>query len=231
MRKKELSRTTALRFAMRMQQFSGPVMAKGVEDTAFYRYNRFVALNEVGGAPERFGIQASAFHKANAQRAEHWPQAMVASATHDTKRGEDARARLAVLSERPEEWRRQVAAWSRLLRARIGNAEAVAAPDRNDEYMLYQMLVGSWPIEMLESPTAEGLAAFAERIRQALDEVDPGGEAPSGWAAPNAAYEEASLAFASEALRPDGRAFFSAFLPFAPTSRVSGRRTAWSRPS
>ena len=214
LRKKELSRTAALRFAMRMQQVSGPVMAKGVEDTAFYRYNRFVALNEVGGAPERFGVQPSAFHKANGQRAEHWPQAMLASATHDTKRGEDARARLAVLSERPEEWRRQVAAWSRLLRARIGNVEAVAAPDRNDEYMLYQMLVGSWPIEMLESPTAEALAAFAERIREALTKSIREAKLHSGWAAPNVAYEEAALAFASEALRPDGRAFFSAFLPF-----------------
>ena len=214
LRKKELSRTAALRLAMRMQQVSGPVMAKGVEDTAFYRYNRFVALNEVGGAPDRFGIQPSTFHKANSQRAERWPQAMLASATHDTKRGEDARARLAVLSERPEEWRRQVATWSRLLRARIGNVDAVEAPDRNDEYMLYQMLVGSWPIEMLESPCAEGLAAFAERIREALTKSIREAKLHSGWAAPDAAYEEATLAFASEALRPEGRAFFSAFLPF-----------------
>ena len=93
-----IGRTAARRFAMRLQQFSGPVMAKGVEDTAFYRYNRFVALNDVGGAPERFGIAPALFHKANAQRAERWPHAMLATATHDTKRGEDARARLAVLS-------------------------------------------------------------------------------------------------------------------------------------
>lgn len=214
LRTKELSRTAALRFAMRMQQVSGPVMAKGVEDTAFYRYNRFIALNEVGGAPDRFGTQPSTFHKANSQRAERWPQAMLASATHDTKRGEDARARLAVISERPEEWRRQVAAWSRLLRARIGNPEAVEAPDRNDEYMLYQMLAGSWPIEMIESPAAEGLATFAERIREALTKSIREAKVHSGWAAPNAAYEDATLAFASEALRPDGRAFFAAFLPF-----------------
>ena len=95
----DISKTAALRFAMKLQQFSGPVMAKGVEDTAFYRYNRFLALNEVGGAPDRFGVTPSLFHKANAQRAEHWPHAMLATATHDTKRGEDARARLAVLSE------------------------------------------------------------------------------------------------------------------------------------
>ena len=100
---------------MRLQQFSGPVMAKGVEDTAFYRYNRFLALNEVGGAPDRFGLTPALFHKANAARAERWPHAMLATATHDTKRGEDARARLAVLSELPDEWRRQVHAWSRIL--------------------------------------------------------------------------------------------------------------------
>ena len=121
-----IGRTAALRFAMKLQQFSGPVMAKGVEDTAFYRYNRFVALNDVGGAPERFGIAPPLFHKANAQRAERWPHAMLATATHDTKRGEDARARLAVLSELPEEWRRQVSSWSRLLRARLGDVEGRA---------------------------------------------------------------------------------------------------------
>ncbi len=93
------SRHSVVRFAMRVQQYSGPVMAKGLEDTAFYRYNRFVALNEVGGHPDHFGISVAAFHKANGQRAAHAPHAMLATATHDTKRGEDVRARLAVLSE------------------------------------------------------------------------------------------------------------------------------------
>ncbi len=149
---KGLSRTAALRFAMKFQQLSGPVMAKGVEDTAFYRYNRFIALNEVGGAPERFGLTPALFHRANARRAETLPLAMLASATHDTKRGEDARARLAALSELPEEWRRQVTTWSRILRARRGDVEGKAPPARDDEYLLYQMLVGSWPLGMLESP-------------------------------------------------------------------------------
>ncbi len=214
LRAKELSRTAALRFAMRTQQVSGPVMAKGVEDTAFYRFNRFVALNEVGGSPERFGIAPQAFHKAVAQRVERWPHAMLASATHDTKRGEDSRARLAVLSERPEEWRRQVQSWSRLLRARIGDVEGTAAPDRNDEYMLYQMLVGAWPPEMLESPTADALGAFAERVRGALTKSLREAKLVTGWASPNAEYENAALAFASEALRPDPHGFLSAFLPF-----------------
>jgi len=209
----EIGRTAALRFAMKLQQFSGPVMAKGVEDTAFYRYNRFVALNEVGGAPERFGIAPSLFHKANAQRAEHWPHAMLATATHDAKRGEDARARLAALSEIPEEWRRQVGGWSRLLRARLGDVEGRAPPDRNDEYMFYQMLVGSWPMELLQAQTAEGLEAYRSRIHVALEKSLREGKQRSNWAAPNLEYEAAMHAFANEALRPEG-GFLTSFLPF-----------------
>jgi (1->4)-alpha-D-glucan 1-alpha-D-glucosylmutase len=117
------SRQAVVRFAMRLQQYSGPLMAKGIEDTAFYRYNRFVALNEVGGHPDHFGVTLAAFHKANAQRAERWPHAMLSTSTHDTKRGEDTRARLAVLSEMPEEWARQVQMWNRILRARRGDAK------------------------------------------------------------------------------------------------------------
>jgi len=214
LRAKELSGAASLRFAMRLQQVSGPVTAKGVEDTAFYRYNRFIALNEVGGAPDRFGVAPQAFHKAVLQRAGRWPHAMLATATHDTKRGEDARARLAVLSEQPEEWRRQVTAWSRLVRARIGDVEGRAAPDRNDEYMFWQMLVGSWPPDMIENPSADALAAFAERIRGALTKAMREAKRNSGWAAPNVAYEEKALAFASEALRPGAPGFLGAFLPF-----------------
>ena len=208
----ELSHTAALRFAMKVQQFSGPVMAKGVEDTAFYRYNRFVALNEVGGAPERFGLTPPMFHKANAARAQNWPHAMLATATHDTKRGEDNRARLAVLSEMPEEWRRQVETWTRILRARRGDVERTAAPDRDDEYMLYQMFVGSWPIDMLDAPNVEQLEAYGARIHAALEKSLREAKRRSSWAAPDAEYEQATQAFAQEALRSD--TFRSNFLPF-----------------
>ena len=213
----ELSRTAALRFAMALQQFSGPVMAKGVEDTAFYRFNRFVALNEVGGAPERFGLAVSAFHKANAARAQNWPHAMLATATHDTKRGEDNRARLAVLSETPDEWRRHVEAWSRILRARRGDVEGVAAPDRNDEYMLYQVLVGSWPTEMLDGVSAHELEAYGARIHSTLQKSLREAKVRSSWAAPDSEYEDAVQAFAREALGSE--AFLSSFLPF--TQRVA----------
>ncbi len=208
----ELSHTAALRFAMRVQQFSGPVMAKGVEDTAFYRYNRFVALNEVGGAPERFGLAPALFHKANAARAQNWPHAMLATATHDTKRGEDNRARLAVLSEMPEEWRRQVETWTRILRARRGDVERTAAPDRDDVYMLYQMFVGSWPIDMLDAPSDEQREAYGARIQAAIEKSLREAKRRSSWAAPDADYEQATQTFAKEALKSD--TFLSNFLPF-----------------
>ena len=210
----ELSPTAALRVAMRLQQFSGPVMAKGVEDTAFYRYNRFLALNEVGGAPDRFGLTPALFHKAIAARAERWPHAMLATATHDTKRGEDARARLAVLSELPDEWRRQVHSWSRILRARQGDVEGRAPPERNDEYMLYQMMIGAWPADMLDAPSDEALGAFGERLRGAIEKSLREGKRRSNWSAPNVEYEEAMQRFAREALRTDSGGFLSSFLPF-----------------
>src|SRR3984885_13315890 len=213
----ELSRTAALRLAMKLQQFSGPVMAKGVEDTAFYRYNRFIALNEVGGAPERFGLAPAMFHKATAARAQDWPHAMLATATHDTKRGEDNRARLAVLPEMPNQWRGHVEAWSRILRARRGDVEGAAAPDRDDEYMLYQTLVGSWPIDMLEGPNGEQLEAYGARIRATLEKSLREAKRHSSWAAPDSEYEGAMQAFAREALRSD--AFLSNFLPF--TRRIA----------
>ena len=211
------SRHAVLRLAMKLQQYSGPVMAKGLEDTAFYRYNRFIALNEVGGNPEQFGLSLAAFHKANGQRCDRWPHAMLATSTHDTKRGEDTRARLAVLSELPQDWAKHVEIWSRILRAGRGDVEGTAPPDPNDEYMFYQMLIGSWPVELLgASPDAEGLAAYAERIKVALTKSLREAKAHSTWAAPNPAYEEAMLGLAGLALDPArSAAFLGAFLPFA----------------
>ena len=109
---------------------------------------------------------------------------MLATATHDTKRGEDNRARLAVLSEMPEEWCRQVETWSRILRARRGDVERIAAPDRDDEYMLYQMFVGSWPIDMLDCPTDQQREAYGARIQAALEKSLREAKCRSSWAAP-----------------------------------------------
>ena len=211
------SRQTVLRAAMKLQQYSGPVMAKGLEDTAFYRYNRFVALNEVGGHPEEFGVSLAAFHRANRQRAEQWPGAMLGTSTHDTKRGEDTRARLAVLSEMPDEWTRQVQTWSRLLRARRGDVEGTAPPDRNDEYLFYQLLVGTWPAELFgDASDQAGLAAYAERLAATMVKSIREAKVHSTWAAPDLAYEQAMVSFATEAIDPSrSGAFLSSFLPFA----------------
>jgi (1->4)-alpha-D-glucan 1-alpha-D-glucosylmutase len=211
------SRHSVVRFAMRVQQYSGPVMAKGLEDTAFYRYNRFVALNEVGGHPDHFGVPLAAFHKANTQRATRWPHAMLGTSTHDTKRGEDTRARLAVLSEIPEEWARQVQTWSRILRARRGDVEGIAPPDHNDEYLFYQLLLGAWPAELtgIGMPDAEALRGFAERMEGAMVKSMREAKRHTTWASPNKAYEEGMLGFLREALDPSrSGAFLDTFLPF-----------------
>ncbi|HEY1797876.1 MAG TPA: malto-oligosyltrehalose synthase [Stellaceae bacterium] len=220
------SRQAALRCAMKFQQYSGPVMAKGLEDTAFYRYNRFAALNEVGGHPDEFGIGVEAFHSANRHRAEHWPSAMLGTATHDTKRGEDVRARLAVLSELPDEWSKHVQAWSRLLRARRGDVEGTAPPERNDEYLFYQLLLGSWPVELLRSdPDPATLEAYTERLKASMIKSLREAKLHSSWASPDLAYEEAMLSFIAEALDP-ARAgnFLASFLPFATRIAELGAR-------
>jgi (1->4)-alpha-D-glucan 1-alpha-D-glucosylmutase len=211
------SRQAVLRCAMKLQQFSGPVMAKGLEDTAFYRYNRFVALNEVGGRPDQFGITLAAFHKANALRLKQWPDSMLSTSTHDTKRGEDTRARLAVLSEIPEEWARQTRSWSRILRARRGEIGNAAPPDRNDEYLFYQLLTGTWPVELTSSssldPTA--LETYRRRIQGAMTKSIREAKLHSSWASPNEPYEGSVRDFVDSALDPDiSRAFLTAFLPF-----------------
>jgi (1->4)-alpha-D-glucan 1-alpha-D-glucosylmutase len=207
------SRHAVTRFAMRVQQYSGPVMAKGLEDTAFYRWNRLVAVNEVGGHPDHLGLPLAAFHKANAARAKRWPGAMLSTSTHDTKRGEDTRARLAVLAELPEEWGRQVRAWSRILRARRGDVEGTAPPDRNDEYLLHQLLLGAWPAEMTAlQPAPDALRDFGERLEGAMRKSVREAKLRSSWAAPDAAYEDALLGYVRDAL--ETRAFLEAFLPF-----------------
>jgi (1->4)-alpha-D-glucan 1-alpha-D-glucosylmutase len=223
------SRTAVLRCAMKAQQYSGPVMAKGLEDTAFYRYHRFIALNEVGGHPDAFGAPVSAFHKANRGRAQHWPAAMLATATHDTKRGEDVRARLAVLSELPEEWERQVQTWSHLLRARRGDIEGTAPPDRGDEYMFYQLLVGSWPVELLGESVLDTpiLHEYARRIKATLIKSLREAKLHSTWAAPDLQYEDAMTSFVDTALDPDSSGnFMTGFRRFVNRVAALGARNS-----
>jgi (1->4)-alpha-D-glucan 1-alpha-D-glucosylmutase len=222
------SRQSLLRCVARLQQYSGPVAAKGIEDTAFYRYQRFIALNEVGGDPARFGATLSSFHRANQQRAQHWPHAMLTTATHDTKRGEDARARLAALSEFPEAWAHQIPIWSRILRgpaAAPSDDAGPLEPDHNDEYLLYQVLLGSWPAELLDETRCRGepLAEFAQRVRATLLKSLREARVHTSWAFPAARYEDAMAAFSEAALTgARAGAFLPSFLPFAREVAAAG---------
>ena len=199
-------------FVMKFQQYTGPVMAKGMEDTALYRYNRLTSLNEVGGEPERFGVSVNAFHLTNADRMECWPHSMLASSTHDTKRGEDVRARINALSEIPAEWRAQFARWARLNRSRCRDVEGEPAPSRNDEYLLYQTLLGAWPLKELDEA---GLAVFRERIRAYMEKAMREAQANTSWTNVNEEYEEAVANFVDALLSgTETNLFLEEFLPF-----------------
>jgi (1->4)-alpha-D-glucan 1-alpha-D-glucosylmutase len=188
-----------LDFTMRFQQLTGPIMAKGVEDTAFYVFNRFVSLNEVGGNPERFGTSLEAFHGQNIERAKYWPFAMITTSTHDTKRGEDVRTRLDVLSEIPEEWRQSVIRWRRLNKKHKSMIEGQPVPDANEEYLLYQTLVGTWPLDPIGVGNDEG---FKNRIKEYMSKAVREAKTNTSWISPNTVYEEAVLKFVDRILVP-----------------------------
>jgi (1->4)-alpha-D-glucan 1-alpha-D-glucosylmutase len=210
-------RGAVIEVAMKVQQYSGPVMAKGFEDTALFRYNRFAALNEVGGSPELFGSSVAAFHRENAHRAQHWRSTMLTTSTHDTKHSEDARARLAAISLLPEEWGTRVAGWSRILRARRGDVEGTAPPSRNDEYLFYQNLVATWPAELTacSSLRQDAVNAYAERLKIATVKSLREARVQTNWSSPNEAYENAMTDFICDTLNLErSEAFFASFLPF-----------------
>jgi len=197
-------------FVMHFQQLTGPLMAKGSEDTALYVYNRLLSLNEVGGAPDRFGASVEEFHDFNLRRLAHWPHAMNATATHDTKRGEDARARINVLSELPAEWEKNLRTWSRTNRAKKTKLRGAEAPDRNDEYFLYQTLIGSYPLNQDQD------GQFLERLTAYLIKAVREAKVHTEWLKPDGAYEQAFVDFARQILAPaEGNRFMEEFLPFA----------------
>jgi (1->4)-alpha-D-glucan 1-alpha-D-glucosylmutase len=200
-------RQAQLEFVMKLQQLTGPVIAKAVEDTVFYTFNRLVSLNEVGGDPERFGIPLEAFHQRNAERAERWPSTMCATATHDTKRGEDVRARITVLSEIPREWQARLARWRRLNRRRRVAVGERLAPNRNEEYLFYQTLVGAWPPEPLD---AEGHRALVERLAAYMLKAAREAKVNTSWINPDEAYDRAIQQFVHAALdREEGAPFLA----------------------
>ena len=207
----EVDRMEWLNFVMKFQQITGPVMAKGSEDTAFYVYNRLVSLNEVGGAPDRFGAPLDAFHGQNLERLKSFPHSLIASSTHDTKRGEDVRARINALSEIPGKWRKALAAWSQLNRKKKGTVDGRPVPDRNEEYLFYQTLVGAWPVGPIEKGS---FGFFRARIREYMVKAVREAKVNSSWINPNIPYEE-TLAAVIDAILADGpNPFLEEFTPF-----------------
>ncbi|MBI2834775.1 MAG: malto-oligosyltrehalose synthase [Acidobacteria bacterium] len=205
-----------LRFAMKVQQFTAPVQAKGVEDTAFYRYHVLVSANDVGGHPGRLSVQVLDFHEMNRQRLEHWPLELIATSTHDTKRGEDARARIAVLSEMPDAWSKAVGTWMRINGPNRVKLRGAWAPDRNDEYLLYQIVIGAWPAEDPQLPVPDRAPAdVADRIVAYMQKAAREAKVHTSWTEENPEYLSALVRFIKETLTGrTARRFLASFAPF-----------------
>ncbi len=205
----EGEREQALGFIMRMQQFTGPLMAKGYEDTYLYVYNRLISLNEVGGRPQKFGASIQDFHDFNCKRAEKWPHTLSATSTHDAKRGEDVRARINVLSEMPAEFEKHLRYWRKSNGPRKRSAGGVRAPDDNDEYFLYQTLLGAYPFSGDEHDS------FVARIKEYVVKAVREAKVHTGWLKPDEQYENTYMAFVDSILSRSGKnRFMGSFLPF-----------------
>ncbi len=224
-------------FVMKFQQTTGPIMAKGLEDTAFYIFNRLAALNEVGGEPEHFGITPAEFHATCTHNARRWPHTMLATSTHDTKRAEDARARILALSELPDEWRESLQTWTKLNAAHKVSIEGETsqAPDPNEEYLLYQILLGTWPVGAKGKDPAPTSAAttthslfaalsdqehaeYIARIQDYMTKAIKEAKVNSSWVQPNEAWDEGVRRFITALLRrggAEGNPFVEAFVPLA----------------
>jgi (1->4)-alpha-D-glucan 1-alpha-D-glucosylmutase len=208
------TRRLQLDFVLKFQQCTGPIMAKGLEDTAFYIFNRLVALNEVGGTPQFFGISLERFHERNRARLAETPQTLLASTTHDTKRSEDVRARIAVLSEIPTEWQNWIYEWRKINSVRKQNVDGEFAPSANEEYLLYQTLLGTWPL----SPAAVD-QTYLERMQRYLLKAIKEAKVNSSWIQPNEEWENAVTGFIAEIMEPNH--------PFRAQFEPAAKRIAW----
>ncbi len=217
------SATRVQRFAFKLQQFTGPLLAKSLEDTAFYRYHRLLALNEVGGEATATGLPAARFHARMMLRVARSPHGLTATATHDTKRGEDARTRILALAELGEEWRAAVAQW------RTFNAELTVSndgrrePSPAHEYMLYQALIGAWPLEGIDEDFVARMQAYA--LKAARE-----GKVETSWANPDEAYENKLTEFVSRLLDTErSAAFIASFDTFARRTALIGALNSLSQ--
>lgn len=192
-----------LELVLRWQQFTGPIMAKGYEDTALYIYNRLTSLNDVGGEPDTFGVSVEAFHTANQDRLEHWPHTMNATSTHDTKRSEDVRARINVISEMDDEWTSLVERWQKMNESHKRVSDGRPTPDGNTEYLIYQTLAGAWP------HSEDEVASFVERVKGYLMKATREAKVHTSWINPNEEYEGGINAFVDDILASDNREFLN----------------------
>lgn len=201
-------------FVMRFQQFTGPVMAKGIEDTAFYRYFPLCSVNEVGGDIHTFGISLNTFHQKNLERSEHWPNTMLTTSTHDTKRSEDVRGRINVLSEIPAQWEQALLRWKTMNLIHKCRYEGELAPDPNEEYHLYQMLIGTWPLVLQEDDHLS--SGYIERLQIYMEKAIREAKINSSWLNPNEGYDNGIKSFVEKILdRKHNSEFFSDFNRFA----------------
>jgi (1->4)-alpha-D-glucan 1-alpha-D-glucosylmutase len=196
----EKAREAHMHFVLKFQQFTGPIMAKGLEDTAFYIYNRLVALNEVGGQPQQFGLSVDAFHERNLDRHRSWPAALLGTSTHDTKRSEDVRARIVAISEMPELWRRSLQRWRTVNRRWKRLVLDAEAPDADEEYLLYQTLLGTWPIEQSGAANKDVSADYIARIQTYMAKALNEAKLNTSWIQPNEAWLAAMHDFVARIL-------------------------------
>jgi (1->4)-alpha-D-glucan 1-alpha-D-glucosylmutase len=212
----EEQRAAHAEFVLNFQQFTGPIMAKGLEDTVFYIYNRLAALNEVGGEPQVFGLSVEAFHQRNLRRQRDWPNSLLATSTHDTKRSEDVRARMLAISEIPQLWARSLQKWrtaNRRFKKQIDDAEA---PDAGEEYLLYQTLLGAWPVNVDGVPAPSVSAEFVSRIQGYMAKALKEAKLNTSWIQPNENWDNAMADFVARILETTPRnKFLPAFLPVA----------------
>ncbi len=215
------------RFRRRFQQVTGPVMAKGLEDTLFYRYMPLLSLNEVGGDPSRFGVSVREFHRANLERVRLTPNALIATATHDTKRGEDFRPRLHALSEFPEEWSQMLEHWHDIASTFPSDGDEV--PDPGERYLILQSILGAWPVELLGSKTdGSALAEFRERIEAYVVKALREAKRHTSWVRQNERYERIAISFVRELLASQSP-FLTTFRPFARRLAYLGMLSSLSR--
>ncbi len=210
------SRAAHVQFVLKFQQYTGPIMAKGLEDTVFYIFNRLPALNEVGGEPQQFGLSVEAFHQRAQDRLRDWPATMLGTSTHDTKRSEDVRARMVAISEVPQLWRQSLQRWRLINRRWKEQLNDANAPDANEEYLLYQTLLGTWPVQGQGQAQKSASAEYIQRIQAYMAKALNEAKINTSWVQPNEQWLGATRDFIGKLLEPPAKnKFLPAFLPVA----------------